>query len=51
MIDEAGVSMTPGHVFGPMGKDFVRVSYANSMENLKLAISLMRGVLEKRVAG
>ncbi len=49
MIDEAGVSMTPGHVFGPMGKDFVRVSYANSMDNLRLAVSLMREVLEKRV--
>ncbi|HJD96674.1 pyridoxal phosphate-dependent aminotransferase [Mailhella massiliensis] len=48
MIDEAGVSLTPGHVFGSMGTDFVRVSYANSMENLKLAISLMRETLEKR---
>lgn len=48
MIDEAGVSMTPGHVFGSMGEDFVRVSYANSLENLKLAVSLMREVLEKR---
>ena len=35
MIDEAGVSMTPGHVFGTMGDGFVRVSYANSMENLQ----------------
>ncbi|WP_346666599.1 pyridoxal phosphate-dependent aminotransferase [uncultured Mailhella sp.] len=48
MIDEAGVSLTPGHVFGSMGKDFVRVSYANSMENLKLAVSLMRECLEKK---
>lgn len=48
MIDEAGVSLTPGHVFGPMGKDFVRVSYANSLDNLKAAIALMREVLEKR---
>ncbi len=50
MIDEAGVSLTPGHVFGSMGKDFVRVSYANSMENLKLAVSLMRECLEKKGA-
>ncbi len=48
MIDEAGVSLTPGHVFGSMGKDFVRVSYANSMENLTLAVSLMRECLERR---
>lgn len=49
MIDEAGVSMTPGPVFGGMGDGFVRISYANSIENLRLAISLMRGVLEKRL--
>lgn len=39
MIDEAGVSMTPGHVFGTMGDGFVRVSYANSMENLRRPLS------------
>ena len=50
MIDEAGVSMTPGHVFGTMGDGFVRVSYANSMENLQRAVILMREVLEKRAA-
>lgn len=49
MIDEAGVSMTPGDVFGSMGEGFVRVSYANSLENLKLAVSLMRDVLERKV--
>ena len=49
-IDEAGVSMTPGHVFGTMGDGFVRVSYANSMENLQRAVILMREVLEKRAA-
>lgn len=48
MLEEAGVSMTPGDVFGSMGKGFVRVSYANSLENLKMAVSLMREVLEKR---
>ena len=48
-IDEAGVSMTPGHVFGSMGHDFVRVSYANSMDNLKLAVERMRGILNARV--
>lgn len=48
MIDEAGVSMTPGHVFGTRGGGFVRVSYANSMENLERAIGLMREVLERR---
>ena len=50
MIDEAGVSMTPGHVFGTMGDGVVRVSYANSMENLQRAVILMREVLEKRAA-
>lgn len=51
MIDEAGVSMTPGNVFGTAGGDFVRVSYANSLDNLKLAVSLMRETLERKGAG
>ncbi len=41
--------MTPGDAFGAMGIGFVRISYANSLENLKMAVSLMREVLEKRV--
>ena len=35
---EKGVALVPGTSFGDSAKDFVRVSYANSMENLEKAI-------------
>lgn len=45
MLDEAGVALTPGNVFGETGEGFVRVSYANSLDNLKEAIHFMKLVL------
>jgi len=37
-LEEKGVALVPGTSFGNSAKDFVRVSYANSMENLEKAI-------------
>ena len=37
-LEEKGVALVPGTSFGDSAKDFVRVSYANSMENLEKAI-------------
>jgi len=37
-LEEKGVALVPGTSFGNNAKDFVRVSYANSMENLEKAI-------------
>ena len=37
-IEEKGVALVPGTSFGDSAKDFVRISYANSMENLEKAI-------------
>ena len=37
-LKEKGVALVPGTSFGNSAKDFVRVSYANSMENLEKAI-------------
>lgn len=48
MLEEYYVTMTPGHVFGTSGEGFVRVSYANSMENLKIAIGRMQEALKNR---
>ena len=33
------VAVVPGTAFGPSGKDYIRISYASSMENLREAIS------------
>ena len=37
-LNEKGVALVPGTSFGYSGNDFVRISYANSMENLEKAI-------------
>jgi len=37
LLEEAGVAAIPGAAFGPSGKNFVRFSFASSMENLRQA--------------
>ena len=37
-LEEKGVALVPGTSFGDSAEDFVRISYANSMENLEEAI-------------
>ena len=37
-LEEKGVALVPGTSFGYNAKNFVRISYANSMENLEKAI-------------
>lgn len=34
ILEQAGVALTPGVDFGPHGQGFLRLSYANSIENL-----------------
>ena len=45
MLKEAGVSVLGGNAFGRVGVDHVRVSYANSQENLRRALVRMADVL------
>jgi aminotransferase len=47
MLDTAYVSMTPGPVFGESCEGYVRISYANSLENCKEAIRRMKKFLEE----
>ena len=37
-LDEYNVALVPGTSFGEISKDFVRISYANSVENLEKAL-------------
>jgi aspartate aminotransferase len=37
LLEEAGVAAIPGAAFGPSGRDFVRFSFASSVENLREA--------------
>ncbi|RQD85724.1 aminotransferase class I/II-fold pyridoxal phosphate-dependent enzyme, partial [Methanosalsum natronophilum] len=40
-----GVIVVPGSAFGDKGKGYIRISYANSVENIKLAMEIMSDVI------
>ena len=42
LLWDAGVAALPGTAFGPWGEGFLRLSYANSPENLKSALTAIR---------
>jgi len=44
MLEEAGVAAIPGAAFGPLGKDFVRFSFASSTATLKEAVERIQKV-------
>src|SRR5262249_49305056 len=46
LLDETGVAVLAGSAFGKVGADNLRVSYANSRENLARALERMRDFLE-----
>jgi aspartate/methionine/tyrosine aminotransferase len=46
LLYEAGVAVLAGSAFGQVGKDNLRLSYANSQENLTRALERMRELLE-----
>jgi aspartate/methionine/tyrosine aminotransferase len=45
LLEEAGVAVLAGSAFGRHGTDNLRISYANSRENLALALERMRDFL------
>ena len=45
LLQEAGVAVLAGSAFGRHGTDHLRISYANSRENLALALERMRDFL------
>lgn len=46
MLEEAGVALLPGTSFGAHGEGYLRLSYANSVENIEKAIEKMAGILK-----
>ena len=48
LLDEAGVASIAGTSFGSYGEGYLRISYANSLDNIAEAIRRMHGFLEKR---
>jgi len=47
LLDEAKIAVVPGPVFGDYAKDYIRLSYANSYENLEIAMDNMNAALKK----
>lgn len=49
LLDEAGVAMVPGDVFGTEGGHYVRMSFANSYENIVEGCRRLKAWVEKRM--
>ena len=50
LMDEAGVALLPGTSFGKYGDGYLRLSYANSLENIQEALRRMETALANLVA-
>ena len=50
LLEDAGVAIIGGPDFGILGEGYIRVSYANSMENILKALDRMREFLANRKA-
>jgi aspartate/methionine/tyrosine aminotransferase len=47
LLEEAGVALLPGTSFGKNGEGYLRLSFANSLENLLEALERMKAALRK----
>ncbi|MBC8504838.1 MAG: pyridoxal phosphate-dependent aminotransferase [Anaerolineales bacterium] len=47
LLDEAGVALLPGSSFGAGGEGYLRLSYANSIENIQRALGHMESALSR----
>src|SRR5579864_427569 len=50
LLYEGGVAVLAGSTFGEAGKGYLRLSYANSIEQIEEGVKRMKGVLEKTAA-
>lgn len=48
LLDKAGVATIGGPDFGVLGEGYIRLSYANSIENIERALSRIDGFLQER---
>ena len=46
-LEEAGVALLPGTAFGKFGEGYLRLSYANSLPNIQLALDRIRELLNQ----
>ena len=45
ILDKAGVALLPGNSFGDYGEGYLRISYANSLENIQKGLDRIRAIL------
>ncbi len=45
ILDKAGVALLPGNSFGEYGEGYLRLSYANSLENIHKALERIKSIL------
>jgi aspartate/methionine/tyrosine aminotransferase len=50
MLVEGGVALLAGSTFGEAGKGYLRLSYANAIDQIEEGVKRMKGVLEKTAA-
>jgi len=48
MVENAGIAVDPGNYFGNSKEGYVRLCYANSIENIKMISERMRFTLKNR---
>ena len=48
LLDSKNVAVVPGIAFGDSGKDFIRISYAYSIEKIKKALDLIEEFIKER---
>jgi aspartate/methionine/tyrosine aminotransferase len=48
LLEKAGVASLPGVDFGKYGEGYMRFSYANSVENIKKALTKIEEALANR---
>jgi aspartate/methionine/tyrosine aminotransferase len=51
ILEKAGVALTPGIDFGERGEGHLRISYANSLDNIKEGMDRLEKYLEERGKG
>jgi aminotransferase len=51
LLREKFVAAVPGSGFGPYGEGHIRLSYATSMDKIKLAVDLIREFVEESLRG
>ncbi len=47
LMQEAGVALLSGTAFGKCGEGYLRLSYANSLENIDEALARMQTAIQK----